>query len=107
MTTIRPFPKGQRQGVKFSPKWEHAPVLMAVPAQFGGAGPDKPGELPEILLNCDLFGRVMKGLSTILGDRPEAIRLTFFGEAKAVFVFTSTDPEFNFVAVQMPMSLDR
>ena len=107
VTTIRPFPGGAETRVKFSPKWGHAPVLNAIPAQFGGVGPGKPGELPGLLLNCDLFGRVMKGLSTILGGRSEAIRLTFFGEAESVFVFTSTDPEFDFVAAQMPMSLNR
>ena len=80
-------------------------MLNAIPKKFGGVGHGETvGAIPEILLSCDLFGRVMKGLSTILGDRPEAIRLTFFGEAKAVIVFTSTDHEFNFVAVQMPMS---
>ena len=84
--------------VSFNPEDKHAPVLVAIPKKFGGTWEGSSEAIPQILLECGLLERVTKGLSYMLVDDPQAIRLTFFGE-KAPIVFTSWP---NFVAVQMP-----
>ena len=84
--------------VSFNPEDKHAPVLVAIPKEFGGTWEGSSESIPQIILECGLLERVTKGLSYMLADDPQAIRLTFFGE-KAPIVFTSWP---NFVAVQMP-----
>ena len=84
--------------VSFNPEDKHAPVLDAIPKEFGGTWAGSSEAIPQIILGCGLLERVTRGLKCILVDDPQAIRLTFFGE-KAPIIFTSWP---NFIAVQMP-----
>ena len=93
---------------EFDPGDLHAPVMNAVPKGFGGNSKASQKEAGELILSCELYERIMRGLKIILkpGQNP-AIRVAFFGR-EAPIVFTPAAYNYNdncnFVALQMLMT---
>ena len=89
----------------FNPGDLHAPVMGAVPKCFGGKYKASQKKVGSLLLSCELYERVMRGLKIIL--KPEytsAIRVTFFDKHEPIVFTPSTSTSTsncNWVAVQM------